>query len=62
MPDGGGLARRFYEIVYAPQDRLADRIVRSRPSLATLRIFHNLGLATQHTALAAGLVLATLTS
>ena len=60
MPEGGGLARTFYELVYAPQDRLADRIVRRRPSLATLRVFHNLGLATQHTALAVALVLVTL--
>ena len=27
MPEGGGLARRFYELVYAPQDRVADRLV-----------------------------------
>ena len=60
MPEGGGLARTFYELVYAPQDRLADRILRRRPSLATLRVFHNLGLATQHTALAVVLVLVTL--
>jgi phosphatidylglycerophosphate synthase len=56
MPEGGGLARTFYELVYAPQDRLADRIVRRRPSLTTLGVFHNLGLATQHTALAVVLV------
>jgi hypothetical protein len=60
MPDGGGVARRFYELVYAPQDRLADRLVRRRPRRSTLRAFHNLGLATQHTALAVGLVLAAL--
>ncbi len=60
MPEGGGAARRFYELVYAPQDRLADRLVRGRPSLATLRVLHNLGLATQHTALAAFLVAAAL--
>jgi hypothetical protein len=62
MPEGGGLARRFYELVYAPQDRLADRLVRRPPSLSTLRVFHNLGLATQHTALAAALVLVALTT
>lgn len=62
MPEGGGLARTLYELVYAPQDRLADRIVRRPPSLATLRVFHNLGLATQHTALAMVLVLVTLTT
>jgi hypothetical protein len=52
MPEGGGAAGRFYELVYAPQDRLADRLVRRRPRLSTLRILHNLGLATQYTALA----------
>ena len=57
MPPGGGLAQRFYELVYAPQDRLADRLVRRRPSREALWAFHNLGLATQHTALAACLVL-----
>jgi len=57
MPEGGGAARRFYELVYAPQDRIADRLVRRRPRLTTLRVFHNLGLATQHTALAVCLVL-----
>lgn len=57
MPDGGGLARRFYELVYAPQDHLADRLVRRRPKRSTLWAFHNLGLATQHTAIAACLVL-----
>lgn len=57
MPEGGGAARRFYELVYAPQDRLVDRVVRRRPSLTTLRLLHNLGLATQHTALAACLVI-----
>ena len=57
MPPGGGFARRFYELVYAPQDRLADRLVRRRPSRGTLRVFHNLGLATQHTVLAACLAL-----
>jgi archaetidylinositol phosphate synthase len=56
MPPGGGVARRFYEVVYAPQDRLADRLVRHRPSRRTLWAFHNLGLATQHTFLAACLV------
>ncbi len=60
MPKGGGLARTFYELVYAPQDRVADRLVRRRPSLPTLRVLHNLGLATQHTALAVVLVLVTL--
>lgn len=56
MPAGGGLARRFYELVYAPQDRLAERLVRGRPSRRTLWAFHNVGLATQHTVLAACLV------
>lgn len=62
MPDGGGLARRFYELVYAPQDRLADRLVRRPPRLSTLWILHNLGLATQHTAIAACLALVAVTT
>lgn len=61
MPEGGGAARRFYEIVYAPQDRLVDRLVRRRPSLATLSALHNVGLATQHTAIAVVLVLVAVT-
>ncbi len=62
MPEGGGLARSFYELVYAPQDRLADRLVRRPPRLSTLWILHNLGLATQHTAIAVSLVLVALTT
>ena len=62
MPDGGGWARRFYEVVYAPQDRLADRLVRHPPRLSTLWGFHNLGLATQHTAIAVCLALVALTT
>lgn len=60
MPEGGGAARRFYELAYAPQDRVIDRLVRRRPRLATLRVLHNLGLATQHTVLAVCLVLVSL--
>jgi hypothetical protein len=62
MPEGGGAARRFYEIVYAPQDRLADRLVRRRPSLTTLSVLHNFGLATQHTAIAVCLVIVAATT
>jgi hypothetical protein len=62
MPDGGGAARRFYEIVYAPQDRLVDRLVRRRPSLTTLSVLHNVGLATQYTAIALCLVLVAVTT
>ena len=62
MPEGGGWARRFYELVYAPQDRLADRLVRRPPRLSTLRALHNLGLATQHTAVALVLALVALTT
>jgi CDP-alcohol phosphatidyltransferase len=57
MPAGGGIPRRFYELVYAPQDHLVDRLVRRKPKLSTLWALHNLGLATQHTAIAAILVL-----
>jgi len=60
MPEGGGLARRFYDLVYAPQDRLTERLVRRRPRVSTLWVLHNLGFATQHTVLAACLVLVAL--
>ena len=60
LPEGGGLARRFYELVYAPQDRLAARLVRRPPRRSTLWILHNLGLATQHTAIAVCLALVAL--
>jgi hypothetical protein len=53
---GGGLARRIYRLVYEPQDRLVERLVRRRPRRRTLVLFHNLGLATQHTVLAVCLV------
>jgi hypothetical protein len=62
MQEGGGWPRRFYELVYAPQDRLADRLVRRPPRLATLRALHNVGLATQHTAIAVCLALVALTT
>jgi phosphatidylglycerophosphate synthase len=62
MPGGGGFARSFYELVYAPQDRLADRFVRRPPRMATLWILHNLGLATQHTAIALCLALVAVTT
>lgn len=57
MPPGGGVARRFYELAYAPQDRLFDRLVHRRPRRSSLWAFHNLGLATQHTVLAVCLAL-----
>jgi phosphatidylglycerophosphate synthase len=60
-PDGGGLLRRVYGLVYEPQDRLIEHLVRRRgirPSRTTLVVLHNLGLATQHTAIALCLVLA----
>ena len=57
MPGVAGSRGRFYELVYAPQDRLVDRLVRRQPKLSTLWVLHNLGLATQHTALAVTLVL-----
>src|SRR5581483_11449081 len=71
MPPGGGVFRRLYQLVYAPQDRAIERFVDWRLRNATeaqrrgyhdrgsLVFLHNLGLATQHTAfavcLAAGL-------
>jgi hypothetical protein len=54
-------ARRFYELVYAPQDRAIEWFIRRyRITYGTraLTVLHNLGLATQHTAIAACLVLA----
>lgn len=60
-PEGGGVLRRVYRIVYEPQDRLIEHVVRRRhyrPSRRTLALFHNLGLATQHTAVAVCLLLA----
>ena len=61
MPDGGGVFRRIYELVYAPQDRVIERFVGWRTRRAQRRAYHdrgslvflhNLGMATQHTALA----------
>ena len=53
-PDGGGAAtallRHVYAAVYAPQDRLAERIVAKRPSLTApraVRALANLGMSTQ---------------
>ena len=60
-PDGGGVLRRIYGLVYEPQDRLIEHLLRRwriRPTRTTLALFHNLGLATQHSAVAACLVLA----
>jgi CDP-alcohol phosphatidyltransferase-like enzyme len=60
-PAGGGILRSIYRVVYEPQDRLIAHVVlrrRFRPSRRTLALFHNVGLATQHTAVALGLVLA----
>jgi hypothetical protein len=61
MPEGGGALRRIYRIVYGPQDRLIEHLLRRlryRPSRRTLALLHNFGLATQHTAVALALVLA----
>jgi archaetidylinositol phosphate synthase len=57
----GRIARRVYELVYAPQDRLVESLVqRYRVSYekGALTFLHNLGLATQHTVLAACLFVA----
>jgi len=54
-------ARRFYELVYAPQDRLVEWFVlryRTKYDRGALACLHNLGLATQHTVLAACLLAA----
>ena len=47
----GSLVARIYGIVYAPQDRLAEAIVRRRPGRATVGIVANFGLSTQLAAL-----------
>jgi phosphatidylglycerophosphate synthase len=54
-------ARRLYELVYAPQDRAVAWFVRRYRvtyDRGALTVLHNLGLATQHTVIAACLVLA----
>ena len=54
-------ARRIYELVYAPQDRAVEWFVRRfRITYDTraLTVLHNLGLATQHTVIAACLLVA----
>ena len=54
-------ARRFYELVYAPQDRAVEWLVRRYRVTYDTRVLtalHNVGLATQHTVIAACLVLA----
>jgi hypothetical protein len=64
MPPGGGVLRHLYRLVYAPQDHAIERFVAwrlRRAGPAARRVYHdrgalvflhNLGLATQHTALA----------
>jgi archaetidylinositol phosphate synthase len=52
----GSLVARIYGIVYAPQDRLAEAIVR-RPTRATVGIVANFGLSTQLAALGVCLAL-----
>ncbi len=61
MPDGGGVFRRIYELVYAPQDRVIERFVdwrtrrlnaRAYHDRSSLVFLHNLGMATQHSAFA----------
>ena len=47
----GSLVARIYGIVYAPQDRLAEALVRRRPGRATVGIVANFGLSTQLAAL-----------
>jgi len=59
--EDGGVLGRVYDLVYGPQDRLIEHVVRRlriRPGRTALAVFHNLGLATQHTAIAVCLVLA----
>jgi len=63
-PEEGGLVRRIYALVYAPQDRAVERLVarrlRGRDEVArlayhdraTIAVLHNLGLSGQMTAFA----------
>jgi archaetidylinositol phosphate synthase len=54
-------ARRVYELIYAPQDRAVEWFVRRYRityGRRTLTVLHNVGLATQHTVIAACLLLA----
>jgi len=54
-------ARRIYELVYAPQDRAVEWFVRRfriTYDIRALTVLHNLGLATQHTVIAACLLVA----
>lgn len=43
----GSLVARVYAVVYAPQDRLAEALVRRRPSRSTVGVAANFGLSTQ---------------
>lgn len=57
---GTALLRRVYRVVYAPQDRLAERVVARRPSLAspsTVGVLANLGMSSQLAVLGVFLVL-----
>jgi phosphatidylglycerophosphate synthase len=53
----GSLVARIYGIVYAPQDRLAEAVVRRRPARTTVGIVANFGLSTQLAALGVCLAL-----
>jgi phosphatidylglycerophosphate synthase len=64
LPVTGRAARathRFYELVYGPQDRAVEWFVhrfRVTYDRTALTVLHNLGLATQHTIIAACLLVA----
>jgi hypothetical protein len=47
MPPGGGLLARLYGLVYAPQDRLAERFLAVPRSRRTISAVANFGLSTQ---------------
>jgi archaetidylinositol phosphate synthase len=53
----GSLVARIYGIVYAPQDRLAEALVRRRPARTTVGVVANFGLSTQLAALGVCLAL-----
>jgi archaetidylinositol phosphate synthase len=57
MPSDSGVLARVYRAVYAPQDRLAERLLPRSPGRRTLTLVAQLGLSTQLALLGLALVL-----
>jgi archaetidylinositol phosphate synthase len=57
MPPGGGVLARVYGLLYAPQDRLAERLFAVPRGRRTLTLVANFGLSTQLAVLGACLAL-----